>query len=98
MLDLPLILQNSSRVLCLGRTGLPRDCNDLFRVIVSVELSYTPCDGRLLACRELIFGAGASCLGGSAFFVLRVNGDLGGIIARVNDIGPAWCDGGSGVG
>jgi len=80
-----------------AHTRLSRYRNALFRVVVSVQLRDATRDGRLLPRRKLMFAACASGLCGDALFVLGVEGDFRGIVARVDDIRPSRRDRGGRV-
>lgn len=98
VLDLPLVLDDAARVLRLGHAGLARDGDALLGVVVSLQLCYASRNGCLLARRELIFAAQTPESCRSALLVLGVEGDFGGIIARVDDIRPSWRNRGGRVG
>jgi hypothetical protein len=74
------------------RTRLSGDRDALLRVVVPIQLCYAPCDCRLLSRAKLIFAALVG-VGGGALFVLRVDGDLRGVVAGVNYVCPAWRNG-----
>lgn len=73
------------------RTRLPRDWDGLLRVIVTVQLCYATRDSCLLPRAELILATLVG-VGSGALLVLRIDGDLGGIVACIDYVGPAGCD------
>jgi hypothetical protein len=93
VLDLTLILDDPPRILRLRHRDLPGYRNALLRVVVSFQFRYPPSNRRLLSCGQLILAALAARLCCSALFVLGVDRNFRGIVARVDDIRPARRDG-----
>lgn len=98
VLDLPLVLYNSPRILCLGHRRLSRNGDDLLGIVIALEFCYASRDGGLLARGEFIFAAKAARLGCGALFVLGVDGDFGRVVAGIDDICPAGRDRSRGIG
>ena len=98
VLDLSLILYNSSCILRLRYRRLPGYGNALLGIVVPFEFGDTSCNGSLLACRKLVLAALAARCSGGALLVLGIDGNFRRVVAGVDHIRPSWRDGSRRIG